>query len=220
MAVVYQHRRKDTNDVFYIGIGKDKYRPYQKVNRNKYWNNIVDKVGYEVDILIEGVSYEEACKIEEDLIKSYGRKDLGTGNLVNMKEGGKNGIGWNHSKETIEKISKSQIGKVGAWKGKKHSEESKVKMRKPKPEGFQKGRSITWHTGKEPKKVIQLDLEGKQLRIWDSVKQIKEELNIKVYDTLEGRNRTAGGFIWIWYTKQCPDDRKYENGTISSEFRN
>jgi len=201
MAVVYQHRRKDTNEVFYVGIGKDKYRPYQTVNRNRYWYNVVNKVGYEVDILIEGLSYEEACKVEEGLIESYGRKDLGTGSLVNMKEGGKNGIGWKPSKETTEKISKSQIGKIGAWNGRKHSEESKAKMRKPKPEGFLKGRRITWHTGKAPKKVIQFDLEGNQLRVWDSVKQIKDELNIKVYDTLEGRNRTAGGFIWNWYTE-------------------
>jgi len=209
MAVVYQHRRKDTNEVFYIGIGKDKYRPYQTINRNKHWTNTVNKVGYSIDILIEGLSYEEACRVEEGLIESYGRRDLGTGNLVNMKEGGKNGIGWKPSKETIEKISKSQIGKVGAWNGRKHSEESRAKMRKPKPEGFQVGRRVTWYTGKAPKRVIQFDLEGNQLRIWDSVKQIKEELNIKVYDTLEGRNRTAGGFIWVWYTEQISDNRKY-----------
>lgn len=36
MAIVYTHRRNDTNDVFYVGIGKTKRRPYSYRNRNKY----------------------------------------------------------------------------------------------------------------------------------------------------------------------------------------
>ena len=35
MAVVYQHRRNDTNDVFYIGIGKNKKRPIEVVEKLK-----------------------------------------------------------------------------------------------------------------------------------------------------------------------------------------
>ncbi len=35
MAIVYQHRRKDTNEIFYIGIGKNTNRAYNKYSRSK-----------------------------------------------------------------------------------------------------------------------------------------------------------------------------------------
>lgn len=87
MAVIYQHRRKDTNEVFYIGIGYNKKRAYI-YGRNPHWNGIVDKYGYEVDILIDGCDYEEAKEIEIGMIADYGRADLGLGALVNMTDGG------------------------------------------------------------------------------------------------------------------------------------
>jgi hypothetical protein len=39
---VYRHRRADTNDIFYIGLGSSKYyaRSYTKYGRNKMWKNI------------------------------------------------------------------------------------------------------------------------------------------------------------------------------------
>tara|TARA_R110000803_G_C11754919_1_gene293039 strand:+ start:58 stop:420 length:363 start_codon:yes stop_codon:yes gene_type:complete len=88
MAVVYQHRRNDTNEIFYIGIGKSKDRASKKSNRNDYWHNIVDKYGYTKEILVSDISWDEAVKEEIRLINKYGRKDLGKGNLVNMTRGG------------------------------------------------------------------------------------------------------------------------------------
>jgi len=35
MGIVYQHRTKDTNQIFYIGISKGTSRPYSIQNRNK-----------------------------------------------------------------------------------------------------------------------------------------------------------------------------------------
>ena len=198
MAVVYQHRRKDTNEVFYIGIGANKYRAYHKTNRNKYWRNIALKYGYSVDILIDGCSYKDACNIEFGMIQSYGRIDLGTGILVNMKDGGYNSSGWSHKEETKIKISEAQKGREGHWKGKRHKIESIEKMKKPKKEGFNIGRRVTWNTRPDTKKVVQKDLEGSVIKIWDSASKIKKELNIMVYDALEKRNKTAGGFYWDW----------------------
>jgi hypothetical protein len=111
MAIVYQHRRLDTNEVFYIGIGKDIKRAYSKCGRNKYWKDIVNKYGYQVDILIDGCDYKSAIKVEIGMISSYGRKNLGQGCLVNMTNGG----------QTKQKIS-------DAKKGKKYTEEHKEKM--------------------------------------------------------------------------------------------
>jgi hypothetical protein len=51
MAYIYKHIRKDTNEVFYIGIAKQSYRLYSKFGRNKHWNNIVNKVGFDAEII-------------------------------------------------------------------------------------------------------------------------------------------------------------------------
>lgn len=113
MAIVYQHRRKDNNSIFYIGIGTTLKRAYSKRNRNTHWINIVNKCGYEVDILFNGISYEDACNVEFGLINDYGRIDLGTGNLVNLTDGGKGSINFRHTKETIAKISGKNSHKYG-----------------------------------------------------------------------------------------------------------
>lgn len=87
---VYKHTRDDNDTIFYIGIGKSLKRAYKKGkgNRNKYWNNIVNKVGYKIDILFTNLIKDEAIAIEKYLIQYYGRKDLGTGSLCNMTDGG------------------------------------------------------------------------------------------------------------------------------------
>lgn len=94
MAYVYQHIRKDTNQIFYIGIGQNNNnfkRAYSKFDRNKYWVNISKKTDYEVKILIDNISWVQACEIETLLIKQFGRIDLGTGLLTNMTDGGDGG---------------------------------------------------------------------------------------------------------------------------------
>lgn len=113
MAIVYQHRRKDNNSIFYIGIGKDIKRAYSHRNRNKHWINIVSKYGYDVDILFNNIPYDDACNVEFGLVNSYGRIDLGTGNLVNLTDGGRGSINFKHKKETICKISGTNNHKYG-----------------------------------------------------------------------------------------------------------
>jgi hypothetical protein len=117
MAVVYQHIRKDTNQVFYIGIGKTKSRSKSKKSRNPHWWNIINKTDYTIEILYSSISWEEACEIEMDLIKQYGRKDMGTGILVNMTDGGEGSIGHTMSQESKDIISRAN-------KGRKHTEET------------------------------------------------------------------------------------------------
>jgi hypothetical protein len=108
MSIVYQHRRLDTSVVFYIGIGKNKKRAYSYYNRNRHWRNIVKKAGYNIEILSENVSWEEACAQEKLLIKQLGRCDLGLGALVNQTDGGDGGM--NPSVEARQKRSTSLIG--------------------------------------------------------------------------------------------------------------
>jgi len=88
MAVVYQHRRNDNNEVFYIGIGNDVFRAGRTANRNKEWYKIKKEFGFNYEILISGISRKDAFDIEKGLIEYYGRKDMKKGNLVNQTRGG------------------------------------------------------------------------------------------------------------------------------------
>lgn len=106
MAYVYRHVRLDKSEVFYVGIGSDeKYeRSKTSKNRNKYWHNIVKNTPYEVEIMLDDLTWEEACEKEKEFIKLYGRKDLKEGTLVNMTDGGEGAFGVLVSEETKQKI--------------------------------------------------------------------------------------------------------------------
>lgn len=97
MVYLYRHIRLDKNEPFYIGIGSDENykRAYQKESRNKHWKNIVAKTLYEVEILLDNLTWEEACKKEIEFIALYGRNDLKQGSLVNMTNGGDGCVGIN-----------------------------------------------------------------------------------------------------------------------------
>jgi hypothetical protein len=130
MAIVYSHMKKSNKEIFYIGIGEDISRAYKKSGRNTYWQNIVKKYGYIVDILIDGLTYEEAERIEIFLIKHYGRKDLGTGSLVNLTNGADGTRGHKHTKETKEKLSNIFKGRKAWNKGVSPSKETIAKISK------------------------------------------------------------------------------------------
>lgn len=86
MALVYRHL-KPNGEVFYIGLGSNKKRAYTKHGRNRFWHNVVNKYGYEVQILTKDIDYEFAKELEMILISYYGRRDLNKGNLVNLTDG-------------------------------------------------------------------------------------------------------------------------------------
>jgi len=148
MAYVYRHIRLDKNEPFYIGIGTDKNftRAKEKTRRNQIWNKIVSKTQYEIEILFENIDINEAKRKEIEFISLYGRKNLGTGILANMTNGGEGTLGriFKHSKETRDKISQFKIGKISPRKGVKLSEETKSKMSQSK-----KGKSWDEIYGKE-----------------------------------------------------------------------
>jgi len=127
MAVVYFHRRKDTNKVFYVGIGKTRARSKSTISRNKFWWSIVNKVAYDIEIVHNDLSWDEACKLEIKYIKEFGRRDLGLGELVNMTDGG-DGIE-NPSQETRKKISKGVSGEKHGMFGVKQTDQVKEIIR-------------------------------------------------------------------------------------------
>ena len=109
MAYLYRHIRLDINQPFYIGIGENG-RAYSKRDRNVNWHNIVNVTDYEVEILMDGLTREEAFKKEREFIELYGRKDNGTGILCNKTNGGNGQSGWKISEETRKKMGEAQLG--------------------------------------------------------------------------------------------------------------
>jgi len=113
MAYVYRHIRLDTNQPFYIGIGSDKN--YQRANvvkkRSNFWQNIYNQTLIDVEIIYDNISFEKAKEKEKEFIKLYGRRNLGTGCLVNLTDGGDGVQGIVVSDVTRKKISEIQKGK-------------------------------------------------------------------------------------------------------------
>lgn len=148
MAILYRHIRLDKNEPFYVGIGKTEKRAYEKIKRNQFWYNIVAKTDFEVEILFDDLSWDEAGEKEKEFIKLYGKKDDNTGTLVNITDGGGGILGVRHTEESKRKISQesknrirqprseetklklrlANLGKVGPNKGKSPSKETREKI--------------------------------------------------------------------------------------------
>lgn len=204
-------------EVFYIGKGQEK-RAYNLHNRNTYWKNIVNKNKgvFIVEFITKNLSEQDAILHERYLISLYGRKDLGTGSLVNLTDGGEGVSGYVYSKERKEYLRSINIGrKMGPM-----SEEQKLKIslanrgtkRKPlSKEHIDK--LIIAHKGKKRtkthsiniglghrKKVLNIDTG----EIYNSVKEASIILNISsshLNNVLKGRKLNKFN---LRYYKDCP----------------
>ena len=165
MAYIYKHTRVDKGEIFYIGIGnQDQYkRAFVTQKRNKFWKNITSKTEYIVEIIEDGLTWEEAQAKEIKLIAQYGRRDLGLGTLVNLTDGGEGTIGIIHTEQWY------QNQKIGNnKKGKSISEEHRQNI-------------IANHKSKNPKHNKAVDvfnMNNEYLRSFDSIKEASDTLNI------------------------------------------
>jgi len=119
----YSYLRVDGTP-YYIGKGKDK-RAYC-IHRHK--NIQVPKDKDRILFLKQNLTEEESFKHEKYMIAVLGRKDLGTGILLNRTDGGDGISGFTHSEESKRKISDSLKGEKNRLYGKSQSEETKRKM--------------------------------------------------------------------------------------------
>jgi hypothetical protein len=167
MAYLYKHIRKDTNEVFYVGIGSDVdySRAHTRHKRSSFWKKIINKTDYEIIIYEDNKTWDEVIELEKYWISFYGRRDLNGGSLVNLTNGGegcygrilsedtKKKIGEKsklkiYSKEYREKLSESFKGEKNHRFGKKLSDETKQKISKS-----QLGESHHWYGTKRPHDV-------------------------------------------------------------------
>lgn len=131
MAYLYRHIRLDKNEPFYIGIGSDSN--YKRANsikdRNIFWENIVNKASYEVEIILDDLTWEDACKKEMEFIDLYGRRDIQKGSLCNLTNGGEGAKGVIFSEKRKKTISNKYKGEKNPFYGKKHSSEIIEKLK-------------------------------------------------------------------------------------------
>ena len=113
---LYRHVRLDKNEVFYVGIGKIKqkylnnyneftryYRAFEKSRRSKHWTNIVNSTGYLVEIMMTSSCPMHIKTKEIEFISLYGRRDLGTGSLVNQTRGGDGALDISEERRDIQR---------------------------------------------------------------------------------------------------------------------
>lgn len=136
MFYVYAYLRDDGTP-YYIGKGV----------RGRAWNKL-HSINLPADksriIIVESnLTNVGACALERRLIRWYGRKDLGTGVLRNLTDGGEGTAGFKQTNEHKQKISNALKGIIRPpqteerrkavsekLKGRKKSEETKVKLSK------------------------------------------------------------------------------------------
>lgn len=122
---VYAWRRPDTGEVFYVGKGYGK-RAGELKRHNPIFMRIVAKLKRmnmvpTIEFVGAGLTEKEAFDLECTEISRYGRRDMGTGSLVNLTEGGDGIRGAIRTPEHNAKIGASKIGKP-------RSEDTKAKL--------------------------------------------------------------------------------------------
>lgn len=181
MFYVYHHIRKDTNEVFYVGKGKEG-RAFSKSNRNKHWHNINNKCGFTIDIISEGLSEDEAFDLEKQEIARLSESGC---ELVNLTEGGEGVSGHKHSPDAIEKMRLAKLGKPNlALKGKPKSPEHVEKMAqskrgKPNPCTPEKAAAIS--EAKKGKPLSDKHVEALKNRWEDPIRREKHREAMKAH---------------------------------------
>lgn len=200
---LYRHIRLDKNEVFYIGIGtkginkKGYGRAFENHNENSIWVNIVNKSDYEVEILLESDDYNFIKQKEIEFIALYGRKNLGTGTLANLTDGGDGQLGRVVTLETKKKISDK-------LRGRKIAPETLEKRKKTRQFIVPYNKGIKYQTGKP---VYQYDLEGNFIKEWASAYEAADKLNLQstsISRCCNLQRNGHGGYMWFFEKKTLP----------------
>ena len=222
---VYMHTNKINNKV-YVGITSQKVNGRWRLDGGGYLRKNKDgsyaqpkfarailKYGwdnFEHIIWAEGLTHDDACHIERLLIGIWNSRDCG----YNMTTGGEGVCGVKH------------YGEDNPFYGKRHSEESRLKMSKARKGKFvlENNHFYGKHHTEETKRLIQ-EANGKPVCQFDmDLNFIQEYPSAKFAEKCTGIwhsmisgccNRqecykTAGGFIWIYKDEvDCINKEEY-----------
>lgn len=192
---VYKHTCP--NGKVYIGITcKNPYVRWRNngagYKRQKYFYNAILKYGWDNikhEILCEGLSKEEACQKEIELIAYYksNQRDYG----YNKSIGGEINCGYkfHHSEKTKEHMSivmkgnhnfGPQDGSNNGFYGKHHSEEAKKKI-----------------SNAQYKPILQYDKQGNFIAEYANSYQAQLQTGIlHIHEVCKGMRKSSGGYIW------------------------
>lgn len=164
----------------YIGKGRGNRKDFHTFNSrldtiggNMLKKNILNKIihsGLEpiVHILVDNLTEEESFNIEVSLINNIGRRELGTGPLTNLTDGGEGQSG-----------SLSFIGEKNPFYDKKHTLLTRTKLSKPIIKLSLEGDALKSYPS-----------------ITSACVEMGIKSDSKLRDCLKGRTKTYKGFLW------------------------
>jgi hypothetical protein len=179
MFYIYEHRRLDNNNLFYIGKGKDD-RAYSIKDRSAEWRQVYSEAGgRKIEIVFQHENEDVVLAYERFLIKTaiiWGEE------LVNKTFGGEGKSG-----RICSEAQKEHLRKINT--GKHHSAATKAKLRQ---------RSA------DPKWAAKHRAATKAAMDTDKTKQRHHEKQIAQYKPVIGTNIKTGEKIFLEYTSQDP----------------
>jgi len=192
MAYVYRHIRLDKNEPFYIGIGSDNknyLRSKNKESRNKYWKNIVSKTDYEIEIMLDDITLQEAREKEKEFITLYKRKADG-GTLVNLTIGGEGQTGLIRDEQFRLKLKQNALKR---WSNPEFKEKMKASL---------KGRKLPPVSEETRKKQSLMSKGRKGKPLSNETKEKLRLINLGKKHTEETKLKCKEASLKMWQDKE------------------
>ena len=208
---VYIH--KFPNGKAYIGITRQepklRWGGGNWYARNEYMYRAIKKYGcenIEHIVLFDGLSKNDACEIEKELIKKHKTNNKNFG--YNIESGGQCS---SLAESTKQKLREVHTGKRASEETKDKMSASRKRFLSENPEYYQKNlENIMCAVEKaaelKRKSVIQYDLDGNFLAVWNSTREAERVLGIYHSHIAKCCNKvpkynTAGGYRWEYADK-------------------